>query len=395
LIASSGTSPETHRCFDRVLALTASSNASRGMIASNMLRDRMRSRPFLILLSAFLLVSAMCATWFFLDPLPPRRLVIATGAPGSPYDNYAQQYQRILARNDVTLEIRHSAGALANLQLLHDESSKVQAALATYSFENDDPGILYSLGGTFDSPIYIFYRSADPITVFSQFRGKRLAIGAPGTALRLVISQAMKIAGARDPSNVFLDLNNEQAVDGLIAGQVDIVALSQPETALLRRLLSLSDIHLMNIAQAEAIAKMVPGLKHIVLWRGLIDLGQDLPDSNIDLLAFRNRLLVRRDLHPALQYLLLDAMREVHWPAGPFNTLGEFPAEQPNDLPLSPTAEAFYRNGPNLWQRYTWFWLSSLLDRIAFFGIPVFFGLIPLLGFLFSFHRWLYMRRHR
>jgi hypothetical protein len=31
-------------------------------------------------------------------------------------------------------------------------------------------------------------------------------------------------------------------------------------------------------------------------------------------------------------------MREVHWPAGPFNRLGEFPAEQPNDLPLSPTA---------------------------------------------------------
>jgi hypothetical protein len=91
----------------------------------------------------------------------------------------------------------------------------------------------------------------------------------------------------------------------------------------------------MSVAQAEAIAKTVPGLKHVVLWRGLIDLGRDIPDSNLDLLAARNRVLVRKELHPALQYLLLEAMREVHSAPGPFNRLAEFPAEQPNDLPLS------------------------------------------------------------
>jgi hypothetical protein len=149
----------------------------------------------------------------------------------------------------------------------------------------------------------------------------------------------------------------------------------------------------MNVTQAEAIAKKIPGLKHVVLWRGLIDLGRDIPESNVDLLASRNRLLVRRDLHPALQYLLLEAMREVHWPPGPFNGLGEYPAEEPNDLPLSPTAQAFYRSGPTLWQRYTSFWLSSLLNRVVFFVIPVLVTLIPALGLAFSFYRWLHVRR--
>jgi hypothetical protein len=114
-----------------------------------------------------------------------------------------------------------------------------------------------------------------------------------------------------------------------------------------------------------------------VLWRGLISLDRDIPDTDIDLLALRNRLLVRKDLHPALQYLLLEAMREVHGAPGPFNRLGEFPAEQPNDLPLSPTAEAFYRSGATFWQRYTSFWLTSLLNRILFFVIPVVAMLIP------------------
>jgi len=149
----------------------------------------------------------------------------------------------------------------------------------------------------------------------------------------------------------------------------------------------------MSVAQAEAIAKTVPGLKHVVLWRGLIDLSRDIPDADVDLLASRNRLLVRKDLHPALQYLLLEAMRGAHWAPGPFNRLGEFPAEQPNDLPLSPTAEAFYRSGPTFWQRYTSFWLTSLLNRIVFFVIPVVVAMIPVIGFAVRFYRWLHIRR--
>jgi len=102
-------------------------------------------------------------------------------------------------------------------------------------------------------------------------------------------------------------------------------------------------------------------------------------------------VLVRKDLHPALQYLLLEAMRNVLWGPGPFNHFGEFPAEQPNDLPLSPTAQAFYRSGPIFWQRYTSFWLTSLLDRIVFFVIPVVAMLNPLIGFAPRVYRWLYV----
>ncbi len=54
----------------------------------------------------------------------------------------------------------------------------------------------------------------------------------------------------------------------------------------------------MSVAQAEAIAKTVPGLKHAVMWRGLIDLRRDIPNSNVDLLASRNRLLVRKRPSP-------------------------------------------------------------------------------------------------
>jgi hypothetical protein len=351
--------------------------------------------PLVILIvSAAIVAAAFYVTYRLVDPLPPHRLAIAAGMAGSGYDNFARQYARILARHGVALEIRNSAGAVEDLDLLRDPASGVQAALTTFGVTQPaDADILYSLGGIFDAAIFIFYRNAEPITVFAQFRGKRLSIGIPGSALRLLMLQVLKTTDGLDASTHLLNLDNTQSIDALIAGEIDVAIVPELDGSPLRRVLDVSGIRLMSVAQAEAIAKTVPGLKHVVLWRGLIDLSRDIPNTDVDLLATRNRLLVRKDLHPALQYLLLEGMREVHWPAGTFNRLGEFPAEQPNDLPLSPTAEAFYRAGPTFWQRYTSFWLTSLLNRIVFFVIPVVAAMIPVIGFAFPFYRWLQVRR--
>jgi len=62
-------------------------------------------------------------------------------------------------------------------------------------------------------------------------------------------------------------------------------------------------------------------------------------------------------------------------------------------LPLSPTAEVFYRSGPTFWQRYTSFWLTSLLSRIVFFVIPLIAAMIPVIGFALPLYRWLQVRR--
>src|SRR6266508_5039326 len=353
-----------------------------------------RSPLIIVTLSAATVLAALYGAYRLVDPLPPRHLAIAAGAAGSGYDNFARQYARILARHGVELEIRNFAGAVENLDRLRDPASGVQAALATFGVTQPaDADIFYSLGGIFDAAIFIFYRNAEPVTLFAQFRGKRLSIGMPGTALRLLMLEVLKATDALDASTQLLDPDYTQAIDALIAGEIDVVIVPQQDLNSVQHTLGAPGIRLMSVAQAEAIAKTVPGLKHVVLWRGLLDLSRDLPNSDVDLLASRNRLLVRKDLHPALQYLLLEAMREVHWPAGPFNRIGEFPAEQPNDLPLSPTAEAFYRSGPTFWQRYTSFWLSSLLSRITFFIIPVIVTLIPLIGFAPRIYRWLYVRR--
>ena len=79
-----------------------------------------------------ILCAALYVIYRLVDPLPPRHLVIAAGMPGSGYENIAKRYGRMLARHGVELEIRNSAGAIEDLNLLRDPASRVQAALTTF-----------------------------------------------------------------------------------------------------------------------------------------------------------------------------------------------------------------------------------------------------------------------
>src|SRR3984893_14912963 len=128
-------------------------------------------KPWVVVVpSAAIIVAVLYVTYRWVDPLPPRHLAIAAGAAGSGYDNFARQYARILARHGVVLEIRSSAGAVEDLDLLRDPASGVQAALTTFGVTQPaDADNLYSLGGVFDAAIFIFYRNAEPITQFAQF----------------------------------------------------------------------------------------------------------------------------------------------------------------------------------------------------------------------------------
>ena len=54
----------------------------------------------------------------FVEPAPPKRIVITTGGESGAYYQFAQRYAAILARDGITLEVKSSAGSLENLARL-------------------------------------------------------------------------------------------------------------------------------------------------------------------------------------------------------------------------------------------------------------------------------------
>jgi len=111
------------------------------------------------------------------------------------------------------------------------------------------------------------------------------------------------------------------------------------------------------------------------------------------ILAPKTSLVVRKELHPAVQYLLLDAATQIHSEAGMFQRAGEFPAAESADLPLSDVALQFHKTGRPFLMRYLPFWIAVYLWGLILMLIPVVGVFYPIFRVAPSLYGWL--MRHR
>src|SRR5262249_58022066 len=99
---------------------TEESVTSRTSIKVRHPRDAMWTRGVVVVRTAIwlyvtvsvLILAVFVAAATLWTPLPPRVVVMTTGAPGGSYEAFAQQYKRILARAGVELRLMPSDGAV-------------------------------------------------------------------------------------------------------------------------------------------------------------------------------------------------------------------------------------------------------------------------------------------
>jgi hypothetical protein len=165
------------------------------------------------------------------------------------------------------------------------------------------------------------------------------------------------------------------------------------ESPVVRQLLAAPGIELASFARADALVALNPYLSRLVLPAGIGDMGRNVPPADVVLVAPKTSLVVRRDLHPGVQVLLLQAADEVHSPPGPFHRAGEFPAAEAIDLPLSADARQFYKSGPPVLQRYLPFWLAVLARRLLLVLVPLVGVVYPVVRSLPAAYAWMMRRR--
>jgi hypothetical protein len=111
------------------------------------------------------------------------------------------------------------------------------------------------------------------------------------------------------------------------------------------------------------------------------------------LIATKSNLIVRRDLHPAIQYMLLEAAVEIHSTSSIFRKADQFPAPETVDLPLSPLAREFYKTGTPFLLRYLPFWLAVLLEEPIVWLVPVVVILFPVFRLAPTLYDWFERKR--
>lgn len=94
------------------------------MSLSDLLALSRRDLWRVIAAGAVLFAGCLWLSFRFLEPIPPRKIVLASGPESSLYHQHAQRHKEALAREGVTLEERMTEGA-DNLRLLFDRNSGV------------------------------------------------------------------------------------------------------------------------------------------------------------------------------------------------------------------------------------------------------------------------------
>jgi TRAP transporter TAXI family solute receptor len=340
-------------------------------------------------------MSVVSLLLIYFIPSPPSKVIMATAFKGSAFEYYGRQYQKIFARSHIELELRETAGAVENVELLQDPKSSVQIAfvLGGVSDEKHAPGLL-SLGTVYNNPFWIFYSSNERFERLSQLKGKRIAVGPIGSGTRASAEQILGKGGVNSETATLLPFAGSAAVEAVNDGKVDVVWSSgASDGPAVRSLLENPKVHLMSFPTAEAFTIIFPHLVRLIFPQAVIDVDRNIPPEDVTLIGTTAKVLVRSDLHPEIVQLLLQAMVETHRGREIFQRSREFPNSTDTEYPVAPTAMDFYRNGPSFMQRYLPLWLSVHAQRaIAVLVTAIAIGL-PAFRFLPVVYQWIMRRR--
>ena len=339
-----------------------------------------RRRRLLIVAAALLLAALGWALATVLKPAIQHTIVITTGADNGIYRGFADRYAPILKRDGITLDIRSSSGSVENYQRLTDPDSEYEVGFiqsGTTSPKETDH--LETIAAVSYEPIWVFYRGDATVTTLAQLRGKRVAIGVPGSGLLHVSRVLLGYSGITGDNTTLLEMDATKAYQGLESGQLDAAFfIGRPDAAMQQTLLN-SDLKLMSFAQADALVQKFPSLSKITFPRASTSIVKDMPHADVTLLAATALLVSKDTLHPALAYLLLDAAKAVHGGEDYFTPLGAFPNLNTEEFPISDESTRYFKSGRPFLQRYLPFWLASFIERRLLILVPFAALLIGLL----------------
>jgi TRAP transporter TAXI family solute receptor len=338
-----------------------------------------------------MVIAIACAALVILRGMPPHKITMAIGLEGGSYYEVGQRYQAALARESVQVELRSTSGSAENLAMLLDPHSGVSVAVVPSGIAPaGSVSELSSLGTIFNEPLWWFQRREVEGGGLESLRGRKISIGPEGSGTRVIALELLKRAGIIHEVGELLPLEPLEAGEKLLAGEVDVAfILASPDSPAVRQLLDDERIVLAGYPRADAMVALYPFLHQVVIPRGAGNFAKDRPPADVTLVATRASLVVRKELHPAIQYLLLNAAVQIHSGPSILRRPNEFPAAETMDIPLSSEALRFYKSGLPFLNDYFPFWLAALIGKLIVLLIPILGILYPLTRFLPRLYDWL------
>jgi len=210
----------------------------------------------------------------------------------------------------------------------------------------------------------------------------------------LVAGHILGAYGVNEKNSKLVPLIGPGAAKALKDGQVDAAFLPiELDFPVVQSLLRDPEIKLVDFAEADTLARLFPSLNRLMLLKGMVDLEKNIPATDVNLVATANAVVVRKDLHPELIYLLAQSLQEEYSGAGAFHRAGEFPTQTDPEYPMAAEAVDYYRNGPSFLQRYLPFLMINYAKRVAAILVAAIAVVIPIFTYGPRLYDWMLRTR--
>lgn len=350
------------------------------------LRLKTPKLPWQILLGTIAAFVAVVVVILLTNPPPPKTVIVATGADGGSYSEYGKKYQAFFAKRGIELRLVATRGAQENADLLLDPDSPIEMAfMQSGLIDPQRAGNLETLGSIGYEPIWLFYRGTDKqhkLQMLTDLTGRKIAIGEKGSG---TYSESMHILGLNglDQSPSLVSMPTLEAVSAIEAGRIDAILLIQSVSSEnVQRLLKNPELNLANFMRAEAYAQNIPYFEELTIPIGGLDLKRNFPAERTQLIATTTELVIKKDLHPALQMLFMQAANEINGKETFFTKRGEFPSFRGSGLHESEQATLYYQKGLPFLMNHLPFWLAEFIHRTIFFLLPLIVIAFPVIKYL-------------
>lgn len=329
----------------------------------------------------------------FVNPAPPKHVVIAGGAEGGAYAAAAKRYAAALKAQHIDAAVLTTSGAVENLEKLKKGEADIAIVQTGIAASAGADGV-QSLGAVFYEPLWVFHRASEPVADLKDLKGKRIAIGAEGSGVRVLASLLLAEAGVGPTDFTAAPLSGAPAADALKKGDIDAALVVTGASAdWIKELVGDPSIALLSMHRAGALSRLHPYLDPVTLYEGVLDLNRGLPDHDITLISPSAQLAVREQLHPAIQSLMIEAALSDSAGGSVLAPPGAFPSPKLTDIPLSSEARRYYKDGPSILRRFFPYAVANFLERAWVLAIPLLTLVVPLVRAAPPLYRWRIRRK--
>ncbi|MBP1775693.1 MAG: C4-dicarboxylate transporter substrate-binding protein [candidate division NC10 bacterium] len=338
------------------------------------------------------LLASICLwiSFQFIEPIPPRQIVLASGPESSLYHGHAQRYKESLARHGVTVIERITEGAGENLRLLGDPSSGVDIGFVQggQAGTPEAKGVVM-LASLYYQPLWIFVRRGERIDSLAALAGKTIGMGMPGSGTNTLGAPLLAANGVTESNAKLVRIPTDRTRLAVQTGEIDVALIvGGVRTPAVTEALTAPTLELVSLAHADAYPQRYPYLSRRTLYTGAISFVPTVPSRDVALITTEAMLAARDTVHPAIVNLLLETIRDEHDDQGYFRTPGEFPNVDQVDLPVSLDAVRHKRFGPSHLYRYLPFWVAAFVERFIIIVLPLLVVVVPVVQRLPQFLNW-------